>query len=458
MRPYTETKLSTVSALAISEKLCYNQSILKTGECTMDKKIINGYVAEYENGVFTTSKKDIYVIGGKISFSGSSDECEVIDASDRLIMPGLINLHTHAYMSMFRNYADDVSFDEWLFKRIMPVEDVIEREDAYWTNLLGMIEMIETGTTCFSDMHMFEGQSCKAARDAGMRAYIGRGLVGDDINGDGAERLAQMTRERAEYESDTIKFILSPHAIYSCSEKYYAQIAELAAREGLLKQTHLSESVFEVESCYEKNGISPVELLDRAGFLDDKCILAHCVQMRDGDIELLRKRGATVVTNPASNAKLGNGIAPIRGFRESGVNLCIGTDGCASNNTLNMFREMSLLSLMHKGVERDCTFLSANDVLGMATVNARYGGQARNHRRGSVRRPHIPRFDGDLALPEQRPYNVAVLLGERLGGSVGHGERRDADEGQGAPHDRQGARLQRGTQDNGEIPLKGAQN
>ena len=370
MRPYTETKLSTVSALAISEKLCYNQSILKTGECTMDKKIINGYVAEYENGVFTTSKKDIYVIGGKISFSGSSDECEVIDASDRLIMPGLINLHTHAYMSMFRNYADDVSFDEWLFKRIMPVEDIIEREDAYWTNLLGMIEMIETGTTCFSDMHMFEGQSCKAARDAGMRAYIGRGLVGDDINGDGAERLAQMTRERAEYESDTIKFILSPHAIYSCSEKYYAQIAELAAREGLLKQTHLSESVFEVESCYEKNGISPVELLDRAGFLDDKCILAHCVQMRDGDIELLRKRGATVVTNPASNAKLGNGIAPIRGFRESGVNLCIGTDGCASNNTLNMFREMSLLSLMHKGVERDCTFLSANDVLGMATVNA----------------------------------------------------------------------------------------
>ena len=96
MRPYAEKKLSTVSALAISEKLCYNQSILKTGECTMDKKIINGYVAEYENGVFTTSKKDIYVIGGKISFSGSSDECEVIDASDRLIMPGLINLHTHA--------------------------------------------------------------------------------------------------------------------------------------------------------------------------------------------------------------------------------------------------------------------------------------------------------------------------------------------------------------------------
>jgi 5-methylthioadenosine/S-adenosylhomocysteine deaminase len=336
----------------------------------MDKKIINGYVAEYENGAFRAVKKDFFVIGGRISFNGGTDEYEVIDAKDRLIMPGLINLHTHAYMSIFRNYADDVSFDEWLFKRIMPVEDVIEREDAYWMNMLGMIEMIETGTTCFSDMHMFEGQSCRAARDAGMRAFIGRGLVGSDINGDGAGRIAETFRERAEFESDTIKFILSPHAIYSCSEKLYAQVAELAAREGLLKQTHISESVKEVEDCYEKNGISPVELLDRAGFLDDKCILAHCVQVSGDDIELIRSRGAAVVTNPASNAKLGNGIAPIKAFRESGANICIGTDGCSSNNTLNMFREMSLLSLMHKGLERDCTFLSANDVLSMATVNA----------------------------------------------------------------------------------------
>ena len=336
----------------------------------MNKKIVNGYVAEYENGAFNAVKKDIFVIDGKISFSGGSDDCEIIDASDRLIMPGLINMHTHAYMSIFRNYADDVSFDEWLFKRIMPIEDVMESEDAYWMNLLGMIEMIESGTTCFSDMHMFEGQSCKAAKESGLRAVIGRGLVGSDIAGDGAERIRQAFSERAEYECDTIRFTLAPHAIYSCTAGFLTQVAELAAKEGMLKQIHLSESVKEVEECYKKYGVSPVELIDRAGFLDNRCILAHCVQMRDGDIELIRSRGATVVTNPASNAKLGNGIAPIRAFRESGVNLCIGTDGCASNNTLNMFREMSLLSLMHKGVERDCTFLSANDVLSMATVNA----------------------------------------------------------------------------------------
>lgn len=335
----------------------------------MDKKIINGLVAEYENGTFKAVQKDLYVIDGKLSFSGDDSEYEVIDAKDRLIMPGLINMHTHAYMTLFRNYADDVSFDEWLFKRIMPVEDVIEREDAYWTNLLGMIEMIESGTTCFSDMHMFEGQSCKAAKEAGVRAYIGRGLVGDDIGGDGAGRIGEALRERAEYECDTIKFVLSPHAIYSCSEHFYSQVAELAKKEGLLIQTHLSESVFEVESCYEKNGISPVELLDRAGFLEN-AVLAHCVQVSDKDIDLIRRRNATVVTNPASNAKLGNGIAPIKAMREKGVNLCIGTDGCSSNNTLNMFREMTLLSLMHKGVERDCTFLSANEVLTMATVNA----------------------------------------------------------------------------------------
>ena len=336
----------------------------------MDKKIINGYVAEYENGRLTASQKDIYVIDGKISFTANGDGYEIIDAKDRLIMPGLINMHTHAYMSLFRNYADDVSFEEWLFKRIMPVEDVIETEDAYWMNMLGMIEMIETGTTCFSDMHMFEGQSCRAALDSGMRAFIGRGLVGTDLYGDGAERLAQTMREKEKYECDTIKFILSPHAIYSCSEKLMSQVAELAAKEGLLKQTHLSEGVKEVEDCYAQFGISPVELIDRAGFLDDKCILAHCVQMSESDIELIKSRGATVVTNPASNAKLGNGIAPIKAFRESGVNICIGTDGTSSNNTLNMFREMSLLSLMHKGVNRDCTFLSANDVLAMSTVNA----------------------------------------------------------------------------------------
>ena len=335
----------------------------------MDKKIINGYVAEYENGAFRAVQKDIYVIDGKISFSGDDSGCEVIDARDRLIMPGLINLHTHAYMTLFRNYADDVSFDEWLFRRIMPVEDVIGREDAYWTNLLGMIEMIESGTTCFSDMHMFEGQSCKAAKEAGLRAYIGRGLVGSDISGDGAGRIGEALRERAEYECDTVKFVLSPHAIYSCSEKLYSQVAELAKKEGLLIQTHLSESVKEVEDCYANHGISPVELLDRAGFLEN-AILAHCVQVSDNDIDLIHSRNATVVTNPASNAKLGNGIAPIKAMRERGVNICIGTDGCASNNTLNMFREMSLLSLMHKGVERDCTFLSANEVLTMATMNA----------------------------------------------------------------------------------------
>lgn len=340
------------------------------GACTMNTKIINGYIAEYKNGAFTAKKKDLYVIDGKISFSGPDSGCEVLDAKDRLIMPGLINMHTHAYMSMFRNYADDVSFDEWLFRRIMPVEDVIDSAEAYWTNQLSFIEMIQSGTTCYTDMHMYEGQSGRAARDAGMRAYIGRGLVGEDLFGDGAERLRQALSERSEYECDTIRFTLSPHAIYSCSEKLLSQVAELAAKEGMLKQIHLSEGLNEVRNCYDKFGISPVELIDRAGFLDDKCILAHCVHISDNDIDLIRRRNATVVTNPASNAKLGNGIAPVNKLLESGVNVCIGTDGCASNNTLNMFHEMSLLSLLHKAVNSDCMLLGANEVLGMATVNA----------------------------------------------------------------------------------------
>ncbi len=416
----------------------------------MDKKIINGYVAEYENGVFTAKQKDIYVIDGKLSFSGDDSQCEVIDARDRLIMPGLINLHTHAYMTLFRNYADDVSFDEWLFRRIMPVEDVIGREDAYWTNLLGMIEMIESGTTCFSDMHMFEGQSCKAAKEAGLRAYIGRGLVGDGISGDGAGRIGEALRERAEYECDTIKFVLSPHAIYSCSEKLYSQVAELAKKEGLLIQTHLSESVKEVEDCYANHGISPVELLDRAGFLEN-AILAHCVQVSDNDIDLIHSRNATVVTNPASNAKLGNGIAPIKAMREH-----LHRHGRLREQQHAEYVPRDEPAVAHAQGRRARLHLpqrerGADNGNHERSKGSEYGGQPRYHRRGSVRRPHIPRPQRSFTLPEQRRHHSTVLLGERLGGSLGNGQRQDADEGPGAPHDRQGARIQRGTQDSKKI-------
>lgn len=341
----------------------------------MNYKITNGTLLIYTKDGFTTKQEDIYIKDKKIAHIGplpkdDAAQYDVFDAAGKLVMPGLINMHTHVYMTILRNYADDVDFAEWLFNRVTPVEDSLPAEAAYWANLLGFAEMFRSGTTSYVDMHMYKCMSGKAANDCGMRAFIGRGLVGEDLYTDGLSRFEDALAEQKEYESDRIKIVLSPHAIYSASEKLYRQVAAEAEKRGLLKQTHLSEGVTEVEDCLKSRGMTPVEYLNSIGFLNDKTILAHCVQMRGDDIDILKNSGASVVTNPASNAKLGNGFAPVKDMDDAGINVCIGTDGTSSNNTLNMFREMSLLSLIHKGIHRDSTVMPAQTVLKMATVNA----------------------------------------------------------------------------------------
>ena len=329
-----------------------------------------------KGGRFVTENKDLYIKDGVIEAiresgpDGPAPGYEKVDASGKLLMPGLINTHTHAYMTILRNYADDVPFMAWLFDKVSPAEEQITPEDAYTGNLLAFAEMITSGTPTYTDMHMFCGKSPAAAQEAGMRAFIGRGLVGEDLYTDGLSRFQEALKEQAEYESDRIRFTLAPHAIYTCSPKFYAQVSEEAEKRGLLKQTHLSESKTELNDCLKNYGKTPVAVLQETGFLDGGALLAHCVQMQPGDIELIRASGSSVVTNPASNAKLGNGFAPVSDFLAAGVNLCLGTDGTASNNTLNLFREMGLLSLIHKGLTEDPTALSAQQVLEAVTVNA----------------------------------------------------------------------------------------
>lgn len=335
-------------------------------------KIINGTVLSFSEGKPLLEEKTLYVADGLITFSPfkEGDSFETIDANHMLVMPGLVNMHTHAYMTMMRNYADDVSFGEWLFEKVMPVEDNMPKEVAYWTSLLGCMEMIRTGTTCFVDMHMYHRQSALAAKEAGIRAYIGRGLVGEDLYTDGYSRFEGAIKEKEEFESDMLHFLLSPHAIYTCSEKILCQIAEEAKNRHMLKQIHLSESVVELEDCLKQRGKTPVKYLSAIGFLDENTILAHCVQMQQDDLDIIKASGATIVTNVASNAKLGNGIAPLAAMKEKGINVCIGTDGTASNNTLNLFREMGLLSLMHKGIAKDPTAIPSDYIVKAATLNA----------------------------------------------------------------------------------------
>ena len=338
----------------------------------MNYLIKNSHLLVDEGDRIAIRKENLYIRDGKISFVPFTREesYQPVDAGRHLVMPGLINMHTHAYMTLMRNYADDVEFSKWLFEGVMPVEDRLPKEAAYWSSLLAMSEMIRTGTTSFVDMHMYHRQSPLAAREAGMRAWIGRGLVGESLFEEGNHRFPEAMEEMEEFESDTLHFTLAPHAIYTCSPNLLKEVAEQSRERGLLKQIHLSESLTEVEDCIKEHGKTPVEYLADLGFLDKKTILAHCVQMRGDDLEILKESGASVVTNPASNAKLGNGFAPAAEMASRGINLCIGTDGTASNNTLNLFREMALLSLIQKGIRKDPVSMPAETVVRTATVNA----------------------------------------------------------------------------------------
>ena len=334
-------------------------------------RIKNGLVLVRTDSGYELKKADVIVKDNIIEKITENAEAkageETVDATGKLVMPGLINNHTHLYMTAMRNFADDLAFDDWLFGKIMPAEDKLSDEFAYYSCLLGTMEMLESGTTCFMDMHMFKNQSCKAVETSGMRAYIGRCVVGEDLY---AERFAEALGEQEDYESDRIKFVLSPHAIYSCSTKLLEQIIVEAEKRNMLKQIHASESDNEIKNSLAEFGKRPIEYLADMGILDKKTLLAHCVKVNDNEIEIIKAKKSSVVTNPASNLKLGNGVAPVVSMLNKGVNVCLGTDSAASNNTLNMFREMGIFSLIHKGVNFDSSVLPSSVVIDTATVNA----------------------------------------------------------------------------------------
>ena len=323
-----------------------------------------------------SERTDVYISGSRISGVGkeprgfSADE--VIDGSHKTLMPGLINCHTHAYMSLMRNYADDVPFHTWLFEKILPVEDTLKPEEAYYGNLLSFIEMLRTGTTTFVDMHMFPRMTVKACADTGMRGVITRGLTGADRNDEGAKRrLAEAADEKAYGESigAPCTYAYGPHAIYTCGEDLLRYVAELAHEGGDLIHLHLAETETEYSDCLKEHGCTPVEYIGRIGMLEEKCIFAHCVYLTEHDMELLARPNVSVVTNPASNMKLANGFAPVPRMLQKGVRVALGTDSAASNNCLNMFSEMRLLSMAQKGAAREALALTAEETLSIATRN-----------------------------------------------------------------------------------------
>lgn len=295
---------------------------------------------------------------------------KIIDGTGKLLMPGFINCHTHSYMAFMRNVADDLAFGDWLFGTISPIEDAMTDEDAYWGANLAILEMMKSGTTCFNDMQMNIHQTTRAVKESGMRAVISRGLVGSGNDEAGAMRLRQAYEERdAAKDCDRLSFFLGPHAPYTCDEAFLNIVAEESAKNDMGIHIHLSESRTEIENCQKQYGCTPIELARRSGIFDRPAIAAHCVHVTDEDIAILKEKKVSVVTNPASNMKLGNGFAPVPKMLDAGINVCLGTDGAASNNTLNMFHELSLLTLIHKGVGETAQCISAKEGFKIATIN-----------------------------------------------------------------------------------------
>ena len=333
-----------------------------------------------ENGRVSESEKDIvketgiYIEGQRITGIGTAPAGfkadKTIDGRRKLAIPGLINCHTHSYMSFMRNIADDLSFMDWLFGRVDPIEQKMTDNDAYWGARLAIIEMMKSGTTCFNDMQMNIHQTTRAVKESGMRAMICRGLVGSGNDEAGSMRLRQAFEEKEAFaDCDRLTFMFGPHAPYTCDDAFMRIVSQKAKENNMGIHVHLSESESEISQIREKYGCTPIEMAEKNGLFDVNCIAAHCVQVTDDDIEIIRKKNVSVVTNPASNMKLGNGFAPVKKMLDAGVNVCLGTDGAASNNSLNMFHEMSLLALIHKGLNRDPQCISAAEVFRIATIN-----------------------------------------------------------------------------------------
>ena len=344
----------------------------------------NGLALLRQEGRFITKKEDIYIEKDRIKALGSCAndfEAEaVLDLKGKLIMPGLINSHTHVYMTLFRNYADDMAFFDWL-SCVQEVEELLTEEDCYWGTMLGALEMIKSGTTCFVDMNIRsakkgiksgpEATCAGAARDAGMRAVITRGLSGVASSEDSLMKFGQAMDEFETFKDDELIDVwMGPHAPYSCMADYLVKLANTAKELGVGQTIHLSESLAEMENmAKDHGGMTPIEYVDSLGIFCVPTIAAHCVNATDHDIEIMKEKGVCVALNPKSNMKLGNGFAPADKFLEAGINVCLGTDGPGSNNCLNMFSEMNTAALVYKGAGKRAQCISAQDVLAFATVN-----------------------------------------------------------------------------------------
>lgn len=325
-----------------------------------------------ENGAVAVSADRIVEVGTEDALTASFQAAKTIDAQGGIIMPGLVNTHTHAAMTCFRGLADDLPLMTWLNDYIFPAEAKLTFDIVYQGSRLACSEMILSGTTTFCDMYLFEEAVAQAAREAGMRAVVGEVLYDfPSPNYGPVEQGLKYTEALIEKWRDDplITIAVEPHSPYLCSPDLLEKTKAIADRNAAPMVIHLSESEHEVAQVRAKYGKTPVEHLAEIGFLSPNLIADHCVALSDNDIRLLKDFDVKVAHNPESNMKLASGVAPIPKLLEHGITVGIGTDGCASNNNLDLFQEMDTVAKLHKVHTLDPTVMNARTVVRMATID-----------------------------------------------------------------------------------------
>ena len=322
---------------------------------------------------------DMYVgvLGEKIDYIGetvpadASKYGESYDGTDKVLMPGLYNAHTHSTMTLMRGYGENLPLDRWLNELVFPFEDQLYDEGVYWATLLAMAESVRYGVVSNSDMYFFLDAMVKAITVSETKSNVSRSVshmdgckIEDSI---GYQEMRQSIEMYHGWNNGKILVDVSPHSEYTNDEAMVRALAEAAKHYGVRTHVHVAETEFETKGCLERHNMTPVEFMEYCGVFDQPCTAAHCVWLTNHDIEILKKHNVTVATNPISNLKLASGICDVNKLYNAGVNVAIGTDSVTSNNNLNLLEDMKMMALLGKVKNNDASAITPKQALYSAT-------------------------------------------------------------------------------------------
>jgi len=361
--------------------MVFNSPYGKVNTAQPDLIVSGGLVLTMVEGEAPLEEGDVLVAKGRIADIRKGEgrqgeyapDVEIIDARETLVMPGLVNAHTHSAMTLFRGFADDLPLEQWLYEKIFPAESrFLSPETVYSGALLACLEMIASGTTCFSDGYFFQDKTMEAAHEAGLRGLVAQGVLDLPAPGvkDPGEALnhAREFMEKWQGVSDLLRPGIFCHSPLTCSAQTLKKAMDMSQRYGSPLQIHLSETAGEVEEILKRSGKRPARYLSDLGVLKEGLIAVHAVHMDDEELAFLKEKGIRVVHVPESNMKLCAGMARVTRMADMGIPLALGTDGCASNNNLDLFQEMDTAAKLSKVADLDPVALDAKRVLEMATI------------------------------------------------------------------------------------------